>query len=277
MTISLEHDSTRLAKTYDRVSDSQYEGGISLIERLRLTGPSRLLDVGCGTGRLALWAASNLPSGSKVVALDPLPERIAVARDALNARSDLRNPVHFALGTAEDLHELADASFDAAVLSSVFHWVHNKHKALNEFARVLRPRGKLGITSGVKDVQLQNTAFQVARQIFSVGPYAGRVDLSENAPGRPRHLGASEFISLLEQTGFQLLGFHIVAREQVYASGNAFVDWIQSSSFGNYFRNVPEDLRDQARHDLATALEEHRNGGGISLRQHRALVVAERN
>lgn len=276
MTISLEHDSTRLAQTYDRVSNSQYEGGIALIEQLKLGGPSRLLDVGCGTGRLALWAASNLPTGSEVVALDPLPERIAVARDAQKARTDLRSPVHFGLGSAEDLHAQKDASFDAAVLSSVFHWVGDKPKALRELARVIRPGGKLGITSGVKDVQSQNTAYQVAKRIFSTGPYAGRVNLADTAPGRPQHLGASEFISLLEQTGFQLLGFHIVAREQVHANGDAFVDWIQSSSFGNYFRNVPEDLGAQAQRDLAVALDERRKSDGVVLRQHRTLIVAER-
>jgi ubiquinone/menaquinone biosynthesis C-methylase UbiE len=276
MTISLQHDSAQLAETYDRLSDSQFEGGVRLIERLELKGPTRLLDLGCGTGRLALWAAAHLPAGSEVVALDPLPERIAVARRVREARADLRHPVHFGLGTAEDLQGLAAGSFDAVVLSSVFHWIKDKPRALAEVARVLRPKARLGITTNVKDVQSQNPANVVAQRIFSAGPYAGRVELGDEAPGRPAFLSASELIAALEDAGFRLLDLHIFAREQVHASGDAFVEWIQSSSFGNHLRNVPEDLRDQARRDLATALEDSRRGDGIPLWQHRTLVVAER-
>ena len=57
---SFTHDSRSLAETYDRVSDLQFEGGKGLVERLGLEEGARVLDVGCGTGRLAHWIAERV-------------------------------------------------------------------------------------------------------------------------------------------------------------------------------------------------------------------------
>jgi len=46
-----------------------------------------------------------------------------------------------------DLHELQDKSLDGVICSEVLEHVPNYQAALDEFARVLRPGGKLLITS----------------------------------------------------------------------------------------------------------------------------------
>jgi len=79
------------------------------------------------------------PSG-QVVGIDPLAERVALARERVPG-------VRFHIGYAEDLGAFADGSFDDVSMSSVFHWVPDKPKALAGIARVLRPGGKLGFTT----------------------------------------------------------------------------------------------------------------------------------
>ncbi|TMQ03590.1 MAG: methyltransferase domain-containing protein [Deltaproteobacteria bacterium] len=74
------HESRHLAEIYDRVSDFQFEGGKRLVERLGLEEGARVLDVGCGTGRLARWIAERLVPRGSVVGIDPLEHRISVAR-----------------------------------------------------------------------------------------------------------------------------------------------------------------------------------------------------
>ncbi|HEY4159587.1 MAG TPA: methyltransferase domain-containing protein, partial [Polyangiaceae bacterium] len=80
MTTSFEHDSRNLAQTYDRVSDLQLEGGKRLVERLGLQEGARVLDVGCGTGRLTHWLAERVGTNGAVIGIDPLEERIQLAR-----------------------------------------------------------------------------------------------------------------------------------------------------------------------------------------------------
>src|SRR5258708_17201527 len=136
---SLAHDSPELAETYDRLSDSQFAGGKSLVGRLDVKEGDRVLDVGCGTGRLARWIAS-ITGAAGVVGIDPLVDRVQVART--NSQG-----IAFEVGSAEDLGAFADGSFDVVCMSAVFHWVADKPEALRGVRRVLKPGGRLGPTA----------------------------------------------------------------------------------------------------------------------------------
>src|SRR5262249_11056465 len=165
----LAHDSRHLAETYDRVSDLQFEGGKRLVERLALDEGSRILDIGCGTGRLTRWIGERLGPSACVVGIDPLEERIGVARSHGGA-------VRFEVGQAEDLGAFEDASFDAVCMSSVFHWVSDKTKALAEIRRVLRPGGRLGVTTNPHELARAGTVALVLQPLLQRPPYAGHVD-----------------------------------------------------------------------------------------------------
>jgi ubiquinone/menaquinone biosynthesis C-methylase UbiE len=84
---SFAHDSKQLAEIYDRVSDTQFDGGKRLVERLGLDEAARVLDVGCGTGRLARWIAERVGPKGSVAGIDPLEERVASARSGGSAVS----------------------------------------------------------------------------------------------------------------------------------------------------------------------------------------------
>ena len=77
----------------------------------RLVRGKRVLDLGCGDGRLALGAA---PYASEVAGLDPDAELIRSAT-AKASRQGLRN-VRFAVGAGQKL-PFADGAFDVVILS----------------------------------------------------------------------------------------------------------------------------------------------------------------
>jgi ubiquinone/menaquinone biosynthesis C-methylase UbiE len=101
-----------------------------LVEEGDLRG-RRVLDVGCGTGRLSLALTER---GAKVWGVDTSAEMLEQARAAAGRRVGLKR------GSAEEL-PFKDGWFDRAVLRLVVHLV-DRGRALPELARVLAPGGR---------------------------------------------------------------------------------------------------------------------------------------
>jgi ubiquinone/menaquinone biosynthesis C-methylase UbiE len=99
----------------------------------------RLLDVACGTGRFLAFVKQNYPR-LPVVGVDLSPAYLRQARRDLGAWSW----VHLTLGAAEAL-PFPDASFDLVSCVYLFHELPRavRKRAAAEFARVLRPGGRL--------------------------------------------------------------------------------------------------------------------------------------
>ena len=97
----------------------------------------RVLDVGSGTGSLAL-AVAERNSSVRVLGIDPSKEYVAYA----TSRNPFLDRVSFEVGDAQQLH-FADANFDAALALLVFNFIPDPKKALSELRRVIKPGGKI--------------------------------------------------------------------------------------------------------------------------------------
>jgi len=102
----------------------------------------RILDLGSGTGALALAAAARWPD-AHVLAADPAAAMLDVARErARDAGQDEPGRLAYVVGDAERL-PLADASVDVIISSFVLQLVPDRPAALRECLRLLRPAGWL--------------------------------------------------------------------------------------------------------------------------------------
>jgi len=102
--------------------------------------PTRVLDVGCGTGLVLRQVAARLPRAEVLVGIDPAPTMVEVAR---RTGTDAR--LRFECGVAEHL-PFEDASFDLVVSATSFdHW-KDQRAGLAECARVLAPGAPLVLT-----------------------------------------------------------------------------------------------------------------------------------
>jgi len=112
----------------------------ALVEQAAIQPHHRVLDIGCGTGALALLTARARP-GADIVGLDPDPKALARARKKA-ARAGVS--IRFDRGFADAL-PYPDASFDRVVSSMMLHHLEagTKGKALAEMHRVLKPGGRL--------------------------------------------------------------------------------------------------------------------------------------
>lgn len=102
-----------------------------------------VLDVGCGTGTLALEVQRLLGSAGRVTGVDPGAEQITRAR----AKATRRNaPIEFQVGVIEQL-PFPDTTFDVVFSTLMMHHLPTplKRQGLAEIARVLKPGGRLVI------------------------------------------------------------------------------------------------------------------------------------
>ena len=101
----------------------------------------QVLDVGCGTGTLALLVARREGRAGRVVGVDPSTEQISRARSKA-ARHKV--PVDFQIGVIEHL-AFPDQTFDVVLSTLMMHHLPAplKHQGLAEIARVLKPGGRL--------------------------------------------------------------------------------------------------------------------------------------
>ncbi len=90
----------------------------------------RVLDVGGGTGALAVKLAAALKT--RVTVLDPSPRMLRYIPD--------RAPVDAVVGSGEAM-PFSDDAFDALIVTDAFHHFRDQPAAVREFARVVKPGG----------------------------------------------------------------------------------------------------------------------------------------
>jgi ubiquinone/menaquinone biosynthesis C-methylase UbiE len=111
-----------------------------LIDLARLQSGERVLDVGCGTGTLAIAAKRRVGPTGSVVGIDASPEMVARAsKKATKAGVD----VAFKNAIVESL-PFPDASFDAVLSTMMLHHLPRKarEQCAREMRRMLKPGGR---------------------------------------------------------------------------------------------------------------------------------------
>lgn len=112
-----------------------------VLTHARVQPGEAILDVGCGTGTLAIAAKRRVGSAGTVTGVDASPEMIARAREKAR-RADVS--VEFTNGVAEAL-SFADAQFDVVLSTVMLHHLPRpaREACAREMRRVLKPGGRV--------------------------------------------------------------------------------------------------------------------------------------
>jgi trans-aconitate methyltransferase len=221
------------ARAYYRQSSLQAALAEEQLARLTLEGGERILDVGCGDGKITAEIAARVPRGW-VLGVDPSRDMIAFAE------------THFGPSVRPNLRfEVADArrltyreEFDLVVSFNALHWVPDQGAALRSIRAALRPAGRAllrlvpeGRRKCLEDV-IEETRQSPRWADFFRGfqrPYV--------------HFTPEEYRALAEQNGFRVLRIRTEDRAWDFQTRAAFVAFGRAT-FVEWTRCLPDGDRE---------------------------------
>ena len=180
---------------YHRLSGPQVSWGKKVLSRLRLRGDDRVLDAGCGTGRLTEELLEALPRGG-VTGVDLSQNMLRSAREHLAPQFGSRVRL-----VAADLLRLPfDRVFDGIVSTAAFHWVLDHDRLFVELRRVLVPGGWMEAQcgGGPNLAGLRKRADALAATAKFAGFFAGFHEpwLYQDAAGAAETLSRAGFVDV---------------------------------------------------------------------------------
>lgn len=150
MTINLKLNKYKqgIADLYDKRSKSYDENSRlreichCLFEYSQISSGQKVLDIGTGTGHLALAASQVVGDSGQVVAVDISPRMLEQARN--KARALGVNNLEFQHSDAESL-DYPINYFDRILCANTFPWMENKKEALSLWCSFLKSGGRIAV------------------------------------------------------------------------------------------------------------------------------------
>ena len=220
------------AATYDRLAAPMTRWGREVVDRLELRGDERVLDAGCGTGRVTAMLRERLPRG-QVVALDGSASMIELARGRLGTdrvrfvEADLRAPL--------PVHPPVDAVLSTAT----FHWIPDHDQLFANLAAVMRPGAQLAAQCGGRG------------NIASVE--AALAGMGESFTGRKHFAGPEDTRERLERAGFTEIETWL-QDEPTPLAREDLEPYLATIALGDHVEGMDEEERRRFTHEVAIRL-----------------------
>lgn len=234
------------AARYNRVSDPQFEWGRRVIARLAPRPRERILDLGCGTGRLTAEITALVPDGC-VVGLDRSEAMLKVARETAPAlASPGRAPVHYIRGDGVALPFAA--AFDAVFSAATLHWIADHPALFRSVLATLRPGGRLvAQCGGGRNLE---RLYRRAAGLMHATPFSVYFGAWED----PWHFAsARQAREDLARAGFMEISVWLEATPIAFPDADTYGEFISCVCVRHHLERLPQDLHRSFVSELAVA------------------------
>jgi trans-aconitate 2-methyltransferase len=213
--------------------------GREVLDRLDLRGDERVLDAGCGTGRVTAAVVERLPRG-EVVAVDGSPAMVEQARARLEGRADVR--------VADLLRLELERPVDAILSTATFHWIGDHDRLFARLLAALVPGGRLAAQCGGEgNVAALETA---ARRVGERDPFAPAL---AGWPGPWTFASPEETASRLRRLGWVDVW---TWSHDVRVEPDDPHEYLGTVALGSHTERLAPDLREPFVHAVLAELDE---------------------
>ncbi len=235
------------AKEYQKSSSAQQKWARELINKMCLDGSERVLDIGCGDGKVTSEIATHLKNGC-IMGIDSSVDMIKLAMKTFPEKEhpNLRFKV-------KDFQELDfDDEFELIFSNAALHWVKGHGDILKRIQKGLKPKGRVLIQMGGK-----GNAKKILDLANDMIKEKGWNEYFQDFTFPYGFYGPEEYNTWLEEADLKPLRIELISKEMVQNGAEGLKSWIRTTWLP-YTQRIPEDLREEFIDQLTTRyLEQH--------------------
>ena len=213
---------------YDKFRTEREQPFFDLLALIKPAPDMRIVDLGCGTGKLTALLHERLRA-RETVGVDR-SSRMLAAAGAAGLAAGLR----FEIGTIEAFE--ARRAYDVIVSNAAFHWVEDHGALVDRLATALGPSGQLAFQVPAMHATLSHT---IAQDLTTVEPF----HTAFAGWSRPQPvLAPDRYAQLLYRAGFTDQHVRLVVYPHVLDARDDVVEWMKGTLLTEYERHLPAEL-----------------------------------
>lgn len=219
--------------TYYENSESQKQTAEYVLEKFRFNGNEKILDLGCGDGKITAQLSRSVQHGL-IVGVDPSDSMIKFAQERFSTQ--LYPNLYFYKGDATSLRY--QNNFDVICSFTALQWVSDHEKALEGMHRALKHSGSLALSMPLGlPLSLEQALDEVKAQ------EKWRAYFPKDFEPGFNFVTLAEYRQLLQKTGFSIDLIEKRPQKNVFKDKKAFIGFL--SQWFPYLRPIPEKMRDE--------------------------------
>lgn len=251
-----------LADDYKNNSGLQWDWAVESIEHFSFNPNDKILDVGCGDGKITALIAKQIQNGF-VVGIDISEKMVMKASSLFSQQKNLS----FIIGNAIEIP--FREQFDKIVSFCTLHWILQQEQALNSMKDSLKPDGIMLL---VLPGKAPNNIAGISEKLVSSEKWSAYFPSFKQ---ERIYYTKNEYAALLAKSGLKIQSIKEADSITYYKDKKALITWIKP--LVNFIDHLSLDLQEKFIEDIATEMIQNNpplSDGSLGIHHTKIEVIA---